>query len=86
MVPLPLVKVDDEQQQRLPLRYRDPEDEERWTLDLGVDLFSESKGQRSARCHQPPSEATRQLYVALTRAKYQVHILCGPIGGLGNLG
>ena len=72
---------------RLPLRYRDPEDEERWTLDLGVDLFSESKKANVSLADATNlSEATRQLYVALTRAKYQVHILCGPIGGLGKSG
>ncbi|MDP6942953.1 MAG: UvrD-helicase domain-containing protein, partial [Myxococcota bacterium] len=70
--------------QRLPLRFRDPDHGQRWSLDLDLDLWSESKRAHVALANRTNlGDATRQLYVALTRAKHQVHLLHGPMNGLG---
>jgi exodeoxyribonuclease V beta subunit len=75
----------------VPLRFRDPNQGDAWTLDIGVDVGNSDKQAHVAIASRTNlSESTRQLYVALTRAKHQVHILCGamktlPASGLGHL-
>ena len=72
---------------KVPLRFRDPNNDGRWTLDLELNPRAESKEPHIALADATSlSEATRQLYVALTRAKHQVHILYAAVDKLGASG
>ena len=72
---------------KLPLRFRNPEMAGGWCLDLGIDLKSDSKEERIEYVEASQREENlRLMYVALTRARHQVHVLVGGFNKLASSG
>lgn len=65
---------------QFPLRFRNAEDGDRWWLDLGLNPESEQKMLHCTMATQTNrEESLRLLYVAMTRARHQVHVLLGAV-------